>query len=333
MRVVVCREYAPPESLVVEERPSPPLSAGQVRVRVTASGVNFVDGLIVQGRYQVRPPVPFVPGNELAGVVTEVAPDVDGAATGLTVGRRVMGIVGFGGFATEVALPARAFVPAPERLTDTQAAAFMQSYMTAWFALVHRARAGAGERLLVLGAGGGVGLAAVDVGRSLGLRVLAAASSSDKRDLARSKGADACVDTAGDLDEVAARLKDTARAWGGGGVDIVYDPIGGGLAETALRTLVDDGQYLVVGFAAGEIPLLPANHVLLRNRRVTGVDWGGWIGAHQAENRQMLLDLCAAVDRGELHPVEPAVYRFDDVGVALRDQLERRVVGKSVLVA
>lgn len=332
MRVVVCHQFAPPESLVVEERPSPPLAAGQVRVQVTASGVNFVDGLIVQGLYQVRPPVPFVPGNELAGVVTEVAPDVDPVSTGLTVGRRVMGVVGFGGFTTEVVLPARAFVPSPDRLTDGQAATFMQSYMTAWFALVHRARAQSGQRLLVLGAGGGVGLAAVDVGRSLGLRVLAAASSDDKRELARSKGADDCVDTGGDAVAASTRLKETARAWGGGGVDLVYDPIGGALAETALRTLVDDGQYLVVGFAAGDIPRLPANHILLRNRRVTGVDWGGWIGAHQSENRQMLLDLCAAVDRGELHPVEPTVYAFDDVGTALRDQLERRVVGKSVLV-
>lgn len=332
MRVVVCREYAPPESLSIEERPSPPLGGGQVRVQVTAAGVNFVDGLIVQGLYQVRPPVPFVPGNELAGVVTEVAPDVDTVATGLAVGRRVMGVVGFGGFTTESVLPARALVPTPERLTDAQAATFMQSYMTAWFALVERARARAGQRLLVLGAGGGVGLAAVDVGRSLGLRVLAAASSADKRAVALARGAEESVDTSGADEDVAARLKQTARAWGGGGVDLVYDPIGGAVAETALRTLVDDGQYLVVGFASGTIPRLPANHVLLRNRRVTGVDWGGWIGAHQSENRQMLLDLCAAVQRGDLQPVEPTAYRFDDVGAALRDQLERRVVGKSVLV-
>lgn len=329
MRAIVCTEYAPPEALVIEERPSPPLGAGQVRLRVTAAGVNFVDGLIVQGRYQVRPPLPFVPGNEVAGVVEECAADVQPT---IAIGTRVIGAVGFGGFASEVVLPARAVVPCPSRLSDGQAATFMQSYMTAWFALVERARATAGQRLLVLGAGGGVGLAAVDVGRALGLRVAAAASSAPKRETAAARGAEITVDTAGDPAEVAERLKGEVRGWGGGGVDLVYDPIGGGLAETALRTLVDDGQYLVIGFASGDIPRLPANHILLRNRRVTGVDWGGWIGAHQRENRRMLGEVCAAIERGDLLPVEPTAYSFEHAGAALRDQLERRIVGKSVLI-
>lgn len=338
MRVVVCRAFGPPESLEIEQRPSVSLTDGQVRVAVDAAGVNFVDALIVEGRYQVRPPTPFVPGNEIAGHVIELGAGVadvvvDGAP--LAVGDRVVVPVGLGGFASEVVVPARAVLRTPNALTDPQAATFLQSYMTAWFALRHRARAVAGQRLLVLGAGGGVGLAAVDVATSMGLRVIAAASSDDKRALACARGAEAVVDTSvlaggdarpGDL------LKSAVREWGGGGVDLVYDPVGGVIAEPALRCLDDDGQYLVVGFAAGEIPRLPANQVLLRNRRVVGVDWGGWVGRHQTENRAMLAEVCAAVDRGDVHPVEPVAYPLERVAEALRAQLERRVVGKSVLL-
>ncbi len=326
MRVVSCNSFGPLEELAVEERPSRPLTAGEVRVEVRAAGVNFVDGLFVQGLYQVKPPTPFVPGGEVAGVVTEVGPDVGQ----WTVGQRVFASTGLGGFATEVVLPARMVLATPDALTDAQAATFVQSYMTAWFALHHRARAQAGQSLLVLGAGGGVGLAAVDVGRAMGLRVVAAASSEAKRDVAMAHGAVATINIA--IED----LKDAAKAWakaqGAGGVDLVYDPVGGPLAEAALRSLDDDGQYLVIGFAAGEIPKLPANQVLLRNRRVTGVDWGGWVGRHQEENREMLGAVVAAIAAGALHPVEPKAYAFADVATALRDQLERRVVGKSVLV-
>ena len=321
MRVVSCSSFGPLEQLTIEERPSAPLGAGDVRIAVTASGVNFVDGLFVQGLYQVKPPLPFVPGGEVAGVIAEVGSDV----TTHTVGQRVFASTGLNGFASEVVVPARMATPTPDVLSDGQAATFVQSYMTAWFALRQRAGAKPGQRLLVLGAGGGVGLAAVDVGRSMGLRVLAGASSDDKRALATAAGAEAVVDTtAGDL-------KDRAREWGGGGVDIVYDPVGGDLAEPALRALDAEGQYLVVGFAAGQIPKLPANLVLLRNRNLVGVDWGGWIGAHQAENQQLMADMLAAVTAGELHPVEPTAYAFERAADALRDQLERRVTGKSVL--
>lgn len=326
MRVVSCTHFGPLDDLIIEEQPSRPLGAGEVRIEVRAAGVNFVDGLFVQGLYQVKPPTPFVPGGEIAGVVTEVAADV----ADITVGQRVFASTGLGGFATEVVWPARLVVPTPDALTDGQAATFVQSYMTAWFALHHRARAQAGQSLLVLGAGGGVGLAAVDVGRAMGLRVLAAASSEAKREVARQHGAEATIDTTSDDLKTAA--KEWAKAAGKGGVDLVYDPVGGDLAESALRSLDDDGQYLVIGFAAGGIPKLPANQILLRNRRVTGVDWGGWVGRHQAENRQMLADVVAAIAAGDLHPVEPVAYRFDDVATALRDQVERRVVGKSVLV-
>ncbi|MFZ9628924.1 MAG: NADPH:quinone oxidoreductase family protein [Ilumatobacteraceae bacterium] len=329
MRVVACHSFAAPEHLVIEERPSPPCGPGQVRIEVTAVGVNFVDGLIVQGLYQIKPPLPFVAGSEVAGRLTEVGADVP-ASLGLSVGQRVVASVGFGGFATEIVAPPQQVTPVPGSISDGQAATFLQSYATAWFALHYRARAQAGQRLLVLGAGGGVGLAAVDVGRAMGLRVIAAASSADKRELAVSRGAEATVDSS--VDDVATVLKEQVRQWGGGGVDLVYDPVGGELTEHALRSLVEDGQLLVVGFASGTIPRLPANHVLLRNRRVTGVEWGGWVATHPAENRALVAEVFAMVAAGDVQPVEPRAYRFDDAAVALRDQLERRVAGKSVLI-
>lgn len=323
MRVVSCNSFAPVDQLVLEDRPSAPLGEGAVRIGITACGVNFVDGLIVQGLYQLKPSLPFVPGGEVAGVVTEVGPGV----TSHHVGQRVFCTTGLsGGYADEAVVAAFRAFPTPDNLSDGQAATFVQSYCTAWFALHHRAKAQAGEWLLVLGAGGGVGLAAVDVGRAMGLHVIAAASSADKRELAMAAGAEATIDTSSE------DVKTRAKELSGGGVHHVYDPVGGALAEAGLRALRDDGQLLVIGFASGEIPKLPANQVLLRNRRVTGVDWGGWTVTHGAENAQLLMDVIAAVASGELHPVEPRRYPLADVAQALTDQLERRVVGKTVLV-
>ena len=322
MRVVTCRQFGPLDDLVVEERESAPVREGFVRIDVRAAGVNYVDGLFVQGLYQIKPPTPFVPGGEIAGVVSEVGPGV----TDRHIGQRVFCSTGLGGFASEVVVPASRAIPTPDAMTDGQAATFVQSYMTAWFALRVRARAEAGQWLLVLGAGGGVGLAAVDVGASMGLHVIAAASSEAKRAIATERGAEAVIDTLAD------DLKERARQISGRGVDLVYDPVGGEMAETALRSLCDDGQYLVVGFAGGSIPRLPANQILLRNRRVTGVDWGGWIGSHVDQNAQMLADVTAAVARGDLHPVEPVAYPLEKVAEALADQVGRRVVGKTVLV-
>ena len=322
MRVVSCNSFGPVANLTIDERPPVPVGPGQVRIAVTAAGVNFVDGLFVQGLYQIKPPVPFVPGGEVAGVVAEVGEGV----TTHAVGDRVFASTGLGGFASEVVWPASRVQHTPDVLTDGQAATFVQSYGTAWFALHHRAKAQPGEWLLVLGAGGGVGLAAVDVGRAMGLHVIAGASSSAKRALATDYGAEASIDTVGE------DVKTRAKELSGGGVHLVYDPVGGALAEAGLRSLRDDGQLLVIGFAGGEIPKLPANQILLRNRRVTGVDWGGWVGGHQAENQALLGNVLAAIERGELNPIEPKAYALDDVATALQDQLDRKVTGKSVLV-
>jgi len=322
VREVVCRSFGPLDDLLIEERESPELAAGQLRVRVTAAGVNFVDALLVQGLYQIKPPLPFVAGGESVGVVTEVSADV----TSPVVGDRVLITSGLGGFATEMVAPANRVFVVPDSLTDGQAATFMQSYMTAYFALVNRARMQAGQWLLVLGAGGGVGLAAVDVGRVLGLKVIAAASSADKRAVATSRGATAVIDSSSE------DVKLRARELSGDGVDGVYDPVGGKLGQECLRALRDDGQFLVVGFASGDIPKLPANHVLLRNRRVTGVDWGGWVSRNPEANQQMVRDVFAMIVSGRLRPVEPVSYPFEDAARALADQQQRRVVGKAVLV-
>lgn len=323
MRAVVCRTFAPIDQLVVEERPSPELFPSCVRIAVTACGVNFVDGLFVQGKYQIKPPTPFVPGMEIVGRVTEVAPDV----TDVAIGTRVFANVGLGGYADEAVVATQRIVVLPDTLSDGQAATFMQSYLTAWFALVERAHVESGKWLLVTGAGSGVGLAAVDVGHALGLNVIAVASSDDKRALATDRGAVATIDSRSSADQI----KEKAKELSGGGVDYVYDPVGGEFGEVSLRALRDDGQYLVIGFVAG-IPHLPANQVLLRNRRVTGVDWGGWAGKNPAANDAMLREVLRYVADGRLRPVEPITYPLDDAARALQDLEDRKIAGKVALV-
>lgn len=323
MRAIVCRELGPFDRLELVEQPSAPIRPGAVRVSVTVCGVNYVDGLFVQGTYQIKPPTPFVPGMEVVGRVVELGEGV----TGVGMGDRVLANVGLGGFADEAVVAAERVVQVPDVLSDGQAATFTQSYLTGWFALTERAKAQAGQSMLVLGAGGGVGLAAVDIGTARGLRVIAAASSEEKRELARSRGAVETIDSSLTPDEV----KEQAKAASGGGVDLLYDPVGGALGETCLRAIGEDGQYLVVGFVAG-IPRLPANQVLLRNRRVTGVDWGAWAGRHPAENERMLAEVLALIGQGGLRPVEPRSYRLADAAQALADLADRLVAGKVALV-
>lgn len=330
--VVECAAFGPIEDLRVVERTPQPLQAGQVRIDVSAAGVNFVDGLFVEGRYQIKPPLPFVPGGEVVGRITELADDVDG----LKLGQRVFANVGLGGFASEVVVSPRQLVAIPDALSDGQAATFMQSYLTGWYALRVRAQASAGDTMLVIGAGSGVGLAAVDIGAALGLRVIAAASTPEKRALAESRGAMATIDNSV-LD--AAGIKDAAKAFAAsfddradrGGVDLVYDPVGGEVGEVALRALGEDGQYLVIGFVAG-IPKLPANQVLLRNRRVTGVDWGAWVGRNGDANRALLAEVVERIAAGDLEPVEPVAYPLREAARALRDLADRQVAGKVALV-
>ncbi len=309
--------------LRIEERPDAEPGPGEVALAVEAAGVNFVDALFVAGQYQMKPSLPFVPGSEVAGRVEAVGPDVAGVA----VGRRVLASVGLGGFASRVVVPAASVVELPDGLDSARAATFTQSYSTSLFALRDRAQARSGERVLVLGAGGGIGLAAISVARALGCRVLGVASSEEKRSAALAAGADAVVDPA------AEPVKEAARAWAvGSGVDVVVDPIGGPLAEPSLRALGDGGRYLVIGFASGDIPAVPLNQVLLRNRSVLGIDWGIWAMRHPVEQRALLDDLLAMVAARTIDPVHPAQYPLEDVAKALDDLLGRRAVGKVALV-
>ena len=322
MRAIVCKSLGPLDDLVIEERPSASLAPGEVRVRVTAAGVNFVDALLVQGRYQIKPPTPFVPGGESVGVVTELGEGV----TRVESGERVLVTSGLGGFATEIVAPTDRLFTLPATLTDGQAATFMQSYMTAYFALMKRAHMERGQWLLVLGAGGGVGLAAVDVGRG-------ARAPGHRSGVVGRQARDGSQPRRGRRDRfVDGRREKREREISGGGVDAVYDAVGGRLGEECLRSFREDGQFIVIGFASGDIPKLPANQVLLRNRRVTGVDWGGWVARNPAANQEMIGEVLTMIDAGELDPVEPSAYPFDQVARALSDQQNRKVVGKAVLV-
>lgn len=322
MRRVVCEAVGPVEGLVVVDGPGPVAGAGQVVVDVRAAGVNFVDGLFVQGLYQIKPPTPFTPGSEVAGEVSAVGDGVEGVA----VGDRVMVQCGLGGYASQLVVGAGSVVPIPDVLSFGQAATLVQSYATMLYAFTWRTQVVEGEWVLVLGAGGGIGLAAIDVARALGLRAIAAASSPDKLAMASAAGAEAGIDTS--TEDVKAR----ARELGGGGVDVVVDPVGGALAEAALRALRVGGRYLVIGFASGEIPRLPANQVLLNNRTVVGIDWGAWTMRQPDAHRELLAELLGLVATGRLHPVEPRSYRLEDAAEALTDLAERKVSGKVVLV-
>ncbi len=324
MRVVVCESFGPVENLVVASVESPALRLGQVRLSMLAAGLSFVDGLMVQGLYQIKPPLPFRPGGEALGRVTEVADDVPRDL----LGKRYLAAGGMtGAWATELVAPASSLISVPDNLTDGQAATFLQSYMTGWFALTKRITTTPGETLLVLGAGSGVGLAAVDIGRALGLRVFAVASSSEKRSAALAIGAESVIDSLSE--NVKERAKELA---GGNGVDIVYDPIGGALAEPCLRAMREEGRYLVIGFAAGAIPTFPINQVLLRNRSVIGVEYGGWVARFPEQSNALTAEVLEHLATGVLRPVEPGTYRLDAVGAALKALGNREVTGKLALI-
>ncbi len=323
MRVVECREIGPLEGLVIVERDDPIPGPSMVVIDVEAAGVNYVDALFVQGRYQIRPPVPFVPGSEIAGTISAVGEGVDATL----VGQRVVAMCGLGGFAQKVAVPAASAVPIPDNLDAPSAAAFIQSYCTARFALANRAGLRAGETVLVFGAGGGVGQATIAVAVAAGARVAAVASTREKRDAAMAAGAEVAYDSAED----ATSLVHGVRAWSQGGVAVAVDPVGGDATITALRSLGLLGRLLVIGFPAG-IPNLPANQILLRNRSVLGVDWGAW-SMNDASGQRALLDgLLGDVDAGVLTPAAPERRSLDGVVGALKDLVERRVTGKLVLI-
>lgn len=322
MRAVLCTAFGEPESLEVSHVESAPCGEGQVRVHIWAAGLNYVDALFVQGRYQIRPSLPFVPGSEIAGEVTEVGPGVDRWA----VGDRVMASIGLGGFADEAVLKAAQLRATPEVLTDAQAATMTQSYATAWYCLTRRTRIEPQDWVVSLGGAGGVGLAVLDVARALGAKVISVASSDERLQLCIERGAHGVVNHRTE------DLKQRVRELTDGGADVAVDTVGGDLSDPALRCLRDGGRLLVVGFASGTIPALAANQILLRNRSVIGVDWGAWAMANPAANDELLDEVMAQVEAGALSPVEPQTYPLADAGAALRELLEGRIAGKACLV-
>lgn len=322
MRAVVCNRFGPLEDLVVGDRPAPVPGDGMVVVGVAAAGVNYVDGLICQGRYQLKPPTPFVPGSEVAGVVSAVGPGVDS----WSAGDRVLVFCGFGGFAEQVVAPALSLVAVPEAIDLARAAALIQSYCTMLFTLTRRTTVSPGEWVLVLGAGGGIGLAAVDVATALGARVIAAASTPDKLEAAVAMGAEATI-AYEDED-----LKTRARELSGGGVDVVVDPVGGRHSEPALRATRHLGRFCVLGFASGPIPSIPINQVLLNNRTLVGVDWGGWTFKDPLGNRALVDEVMDMVAVGRLHPTVPSTRPLDEAAAVMGALIDRSVAGKVVLV-
>lgn len=320
MKSLVINELGNLDDLHAVESENPQLGKGQIRVDVLACGLNYVDSLMIEGKYQIKPAVPYRPGSEIVGRVTEVSSGV----TNVRVGERVFVPIGTGGFSDQAVVDSKRVLRIPEQLSDGQGATFMQSYLTAWFAFNYRAAVQEGDTMLVLGAGGGVGLAAVDVGVALGMKVIAAASSQEKRELAMKQGAFATIDVLNE--DVKARARELAD----GKLDVVYDPVGGDLAAQSLRALAPGGQYLVVGFVAG-IPQLPANHILLTNRTVVGVDWGAWMLKNYEANAQMLVEVLGEITQGNLHPIEPVAYPMSQAVQAMRDLQNRKIAGKVAL--
>jgi NADPH:quinone reductase len=321
MRSVVCKKLGSLDGVVVEDVAEPSAGPGQVLVSVKAAGANFVDGLMCQGRYQIKFPTPYVPGGEIAGVVVSCGEGVDG----FTAGDRVMALTGFGAFCETVAVHGAALVLMPDALSFGQAAGMIQSYSTSLYAL-KRADLTQGQTVLVLGAGGGIGLAAVDLAKALGASVIAAASSRAKLQAARAMGADAGI-AYEDED-----LKSQARELSGGGVDVVIDPVGGEKSEAALRALRTFGRLCVIGFTSGSIGTVPLNQVLLSNRSVIGIDWGAWAMQDPSGNRRLIDEIVEMVVAGRLHPTVPEERPLGEATHVMAELLDRRITGKVVLV-
>ncbi len=323
MKAVICKEFGPIETLVVEDCPDPTPGEGEVLIDIRAAGVNFPDGLMVRGEYQMKPPRPFTPGNEVAGVIAAVGPGVES----LKAGQRVVALCGLGGFAEKAAAPESRVLPIPDAMDFNTAGGFMLVYGTSMHALADKARTKAGETLLVLGAAGGVGLAAVEIGAAIGLRVIAAASTDEKVALAKRHGAEIGINyTTADLKAELKRLVPM-------GVDVVYDPVGGAMTEAAVRGMAWGGRLLVIGFANGEIPKLPLNLLLLREGEAIGVFWGTFTQRDPARHAENTAQLMRWFEEGKLRPHVGGAYGLTQVKDALADVMERRAHGKIVLTA
>jgi NADPH2:quinone reductase len=322
MKALVCREYGPPESLVLEEMPDPVAGPGEILLDVAAAGMNFPDVLSIAGKYQVKTPPPFIPGNEAAGTVIAVG---EGASR-YQVGDKVIALPRNGAFASRCAVSQDSVIPVPEGLSLEQAAGFSVTYGTSYHALKQSAELRKGETLLVLGAAGGVGIAAVELGHAMGAKVIAAASTDEKVAFAMAAGADHGINYN------QASMRDVLKELTGGkGVDVVYDPVGGDIAQIALRALGWQGRHLVVGFASGTIPDFPANMALLKEARIQGTLWGVWVMRNPVEHLKNMAELAEMIQQGAIRPQVTAAYSIEDYLRAFGEITGRRVMGKIVL--
>ncbi len=322
MKALLCTHYGTPDDLVLTDIDDPAPAPGEAVVRIEAAALNFFDTLIIAGKYQTKPAFPFSPSAEFAGIVESMAPDV----TALKVGDRVIGMTGYGAAREKIAVSAAKLVKIPAGLESDRAAGVSVTYGTTLHALKDRAALKSGETLAVLGASGGTGLAAVELGKIMGARVIACASSPDKLAFARKHGADEGIDyTKEDLKEALRRLTD------GKGADVIYDPVGGPYAEPALRSIAWEGRFLVVGFAAGDIPKLPLNLVLLKSCDVLGVFWGAWTARDPDGHRANTAQLLAWAAEEKLSSHVHAVYPLTEAAAALKAIASRQVMGKVIL--
>ena len=322
MKAVVCEKYGPPDTLVVKDLPSPRPGKGEVVVSVKAASVNFPDVLIIENKYQFKPPLPFSPGSELAGVIKEVGEGV----SGWNAGDRVMAFTTYGAFSEEVKVEATRLCRMPAKMSFEEGAAFVLTYGTSDHALRDRAALASGETLLVLGAAGGVGLAAIEIGKALGARVIACASSDEKLAVCREHGADATINyRTEDLRERIRQLTDQK------GPDVIYDPVGGSYTEPALRSIAWRGRLLVVGFASGEIPKIPLNLALLKGCAIVGVYWGDFSRREPQQFADQMQRLGRWYREGKLRPHVSATFPLERAAEALRLMSTRRVTGKVVL--
>jgi NADPH2:quinone reductase len=322
MKAILCRQYGPPESLTLEEVPGLVPGPKQVVIAVHAAGVNFPDTLIIEGKYQFKPEMPFSPGGEVAGVIVRIGREV----SGLRIGQRVLAPLGWGGYAEEAVAEAWRVLPIPPTMDFATASAFVLTYGTSHHALQDRAQLRAGETLLVLGAAGGVGLAAIEIGKAMGARVIAAASSDDKLAVCAAHGADALIQY--ERDDLRERIRQITD---GRGVDVVYDPVGGAYSEPALRSIAWNGRFLVVGFAAGNIPSIPLNLPLLKGCAIVGVFWGAFARNEPARNAQNMLQLFSWFEQGKVRPHICARYPLERAADAMNAVANRSAKGKVVI--
>lgn len=322
MRALMCETYGPPEDLKLRDVAIPQLGAGEILLRVHAAGLNFPDALIIQNKYQIKPDLPFAPGGECAGVVSAVGAGVEGVKPG----ERVATLTSWGSFADYVVTKASRTAPIPPIMDFETASIFAYAYGTSHHAFKQRAQLKPGETVLVLGASGGVGLAAVEIAKAMGARVIAGASTAEKLEVARQHGADALINYS--EQDLKAVVKDIT---GGRGVDVIYDPVGDKLADPAFRTMAWEGRYLVIGFAGGQIPAVPFNLPLVKGASIVGVFWGDFVARQPADHQSNMAELYKWHAEGKLKPLISARFDLARGGEAIRSIMERQVTGKVVI--